>query len=252
MADVVPNIVTSGMSFATLQKGGVSATLELVIGANGTATVDPTTAPTNAASGSGHTLPAANYWSQIVERNGIGMTRPSPASTSQTITLGQQLVVTPHALQTGNTAYDVYLSTVGSTGPFLLAATGQTASTTTFAAPLPANSEAITPTTINTTAFTYTDANGNVKDEVLRIVRSLKNGNFPAEYKRVAREVGTFLQGDAIPFRGALENIAHVRAALAIFTQDLTDIATLIDANPGTIRPTTDGIGNAKMVRTWP
>jgi hypothetical protein len=253
MAAVAPNIVTSGASFATLQQGGVSSFLELVIAANGVKTTDPPSAPTLAASGSGNTLPAATYWGKQVERNGIGTTLPSPASASASVSAGELLTFTRQALQTGNTAYDVYLSTVGSTGPFFLAAAGQTASTTVFTAPLPANSEAVSPPLVNTTAFTYIDAMGNGHNEVLRIVRSIKNGNFPQEYKRAAWEVDTFLRGDAIPYTSMTDNLARFRAAVAILSQALTDIAGLLAANPGTIAPVISVAAQpATTRRTWP
>jgi hypothetical protein len=253
MAAVTPNIVTSGSSFAQLQQSGVSGFLEAVIAANGAATTNPPTAPTLAASGSGGTFPAGTWFAEIVERNGIGTTLPSPASASVTVSAGEDLVVTPHTLQTGNTAYDVYLSDVSAEGPFLLAAAGQTASTTTFTAPPPTNSEAVAPPTVNTTAFTFTDANGNGHNDVLRIVRSLKNGNFPLEYKRAQWEVDTFLRGDPIPYTSMADNLARFRAAVAILSQALTDIATLLAANPGTLTPAISVTSQPATVRrTWP
>jgi hypothetical protein len=251
MAYTSPNITTSGTTFTQLQQGGLTSVLETLITVNKNGTNAPTAAPTLSESGSGGTLPAATYFCVSTESNGVGETTPGPVSAGQAITLGEDLVVTYPALQTGNTARNLYVGT-SSAGPFTLAATGVTASTTTISAPLPVNSFAVAPPTVNSTAFSFTDAKGNVSDFPISNIRSFKNGNFPNTYKNASQAVDAFLRGDPITFNGEIKKLQDFHTAIKVLDQACTDIGTLIDANPGTIRPTQDGTGNGTRTRTQP
>jgi hypothetical protein len=250
MSYTSPTVVASGTTFTQLQQGGLSAHIEKLITAQG-ATLAPTAAPTLAESGSGGTLPAATYYVVVTESNGFGETTASPASTGQAITLGQDLVVTFPTLKTGNTSRNTYVGT-GSTGPFTLAATGTTASTLTITAPLPANSYAVNPPTVNTTGLTYTDGNGNVLNKPLELLRGAKDGNLELAYKYAREIVTDFNRGEPVSFNGMITKFRHAHVVFAMLATVFAEAGVLLDANAGTLGLGTNGIGNTKTKRTWP
>jgi hypothetical protein len=251
MAYTAPTYITSGTTFAQLQAGGLSALLEALITANGGGTAAPTAAPTLAASGSGSTLPATTYWVVCTESNGFGETTASPVSSSQAVTAGQNLVATYPSLKTNNVSRNLYVGT-SSTGPFLLAASGVTASTTTLSAPLPTNSYAVAPPTINTTAFSYSDGNGMTMSDVIVNIRALKTGNFDMVFKKASQAIDAWLHGDPTSFRGLLDKVRHAHAASSAMSRALLEIGGLIDGNAGTLKPTQTGAGTASTTRSWP
>src|SRR5271165_1515320 len=175
MAFTAPNITASGTTFAQFQAGGASGHLELLITANAAASANPTSAPTLAASGTGNTLAAATYYCVITESDGTGETLASPASSSQVVSSAQKLTVTFPSLKSGNTSRNVYLSTVGNTGPWTLYATGITTATFDCTVAAPTNSFAVAPPTVNTTGFTYVDANGITHNKVYQLLRGAKD-----------------------------------------------------------------------------
>jgi hypothetical protein len=249
MAYNAPSITTSGATWANLQTDGLSGVLELLISAQA-ATVAPTSAPTLSETGSGGTLPTATYYVVSTESNGIGETVAGPQA-SQAITLGQKLVITPPSLQSGNTARNYYVGTT-SGGPYLLASSGQTASATTISATLPTNSYAVAPPTINTTGFTYTDANGNVENIPLAQLRGAKYGNIEQTYRYGTQVVRNFLSGNPTPWQGTMVKFRHAHTVIASLNQLMTDIGTLLDANAGTLKIEQLPIGQELTYRGWP
>ncbi len=250
MSYTAPTVVASGTTFAQFQAGGASGHLEKLITAQG-ATLAPTAAPTLAASGSGSTLPAATYYVVVTESNGFGETTASPVSSSQAVTSGQNLVVTFPSLKSGNTSRNTYVGT-GSTGPFTLAGSGTTASTLTISAPLPANSYAMNPPTVNTTGFTYTDSNGIVHNKRLELLRACKDGNFEHVYEYLRQVIYDFNHGMPMSFGGTISRLRDVHAVFAMLDTMCTEAGTLIDANAGTLGTGTNIIGNVTHKRTWP
>ena len=251
MSYTAPTVVASGTTFAEFQAGGASGHLELLITAQG-ATAAPSSAPTLTETGSGGTLPAASdYYAVVTETNGFGETTASPASTGQAITLGQKLVVTFPSLQTGNIARNTYIST-SSTGPFQLVATGTTASSVTVSAPIPTNSYAVNPPTVNTTGLTYVDANLNTLKKPLELLRGAKDGNLEDAYRYLRQVIEEFNSGKPMSFPSAITKLRHAHAVFAMLNTLCSEMGTLIDANAGTLGLTTNSIGNAKSVRTWP
>ena len=251
MAYTNPNISTSSTTFAQLQAGGLSAVLEKLITVNSPANNAPSSAPTLSESGSGGTLPSSTYYVVITETDGNGETTASPASSSQAITLGQNLVVTFPSLQSGNTARNTYVGTA-STGPFSLTATGTTASTLTISAPLPSNSYAVNPPSVNSTAFSYSDKNGNEVCQTLSNIRTAERGNLQTVYNNAAWTVDTWLRGDPVSFPGAIEKLRTRAHGVRGLGEACADIGTLIDANPGHFTPTATGIGGMQQQRFWP
>jgi len=252
MAYTAPSITASGTTFAQFQAGGPSGHLERLIAAQA-ATAAPTVAATTAAGGAGHTLPAASdYYVVVTETNGFGETTASPASAGTAITLGQQLTVTYQTLQTGNTARNLYISTV-STGPFFLCATGQAAATTVLAAPLPAGSYGIIqPPTVNTTGLTYADAAGNTLNMPLQLIRAAKDGNLEMTYQWLCQVIDNFNTGQPMALGAALTKLRHAHAAFAMLATLCSEMGTLIDANPGHFTSVATGIGGQQTVRQWP
>lgn len=249
MAYTAPSITTSGATWANLQTDGLSGVLELLITAQA-ATSAPSGAVTLSETGSGGTLPTATYYVVSTETNGIGETLVA-AQASQAITVGQKLVITPPALQTGNTARNYYIGTT-SGGPYYLASSGQTASATTISATLPSNSYAVKPPTVNTTGFTYTDANGNVENIPLALLRGAKDGNLEDTYQYAANVVRKFLQGEPVPWNGAMMKFRHAHTVFASLAQLMSDVGTLIDANAGTLKSENVGPGLQVPYRGWP
>jgi hypothetical protein len=250
MSYTAPTVVASGTTFAQFQAGGSSGHLELLIAAQA-ATAAPTVAATLSETGSGGTLPAATYYCVVTESNGFGETTAGPASTGQAITLGQDLVCTYQSLKSGNTSRNLYIGTA-STGPFTLAASGVTTGTTTISAPLPANSYAVAPPTVNTTGFTYTDANGTVHNKKLELLRSAKDGNLEFTYEYLRQAVYDFNHGNPVSFGGAIMRIRDAHAVFAMLATLCSEMGTLVDANAGTLGTKQDGIGNTVGKRTWP
>lgn len=237
-----PSIPPSGTTFTELAAAGAGGILEKLLTTMSVATLAPTAAPTLAASGTGGTLPAANYYVQVTETNGIGETLPSPTSAVQAVTLGEDLVVTFAALQTGNVARNVYVGTA-STGPFTLAATGITAGSLTISAPLPTNSYAVAPPTVNTTAL------DTAKISALRAYDKAKLQNV---WDNFAEVVTNFNDGHPVAFNSTQDNLRVAHVAFATLAEVCNEIGTLIDANPGTIKTVATPIGGVKTVRQWP
>ncbi len=253
MSYTSPSITASGTTFAQFQSGGFSGHLELLIAAQPmTPTAAPTSAPTLAASGSGHTLPAASdYYVVITETNGWGETTASPVSSGQAVTTGQELTVTFPTLQTGNTARNVYLGTA-STGPFLLYATGVTSSTFNCTVAPPSNSYAVQPPAISTTGFTYNDSNGNPMNKALELLRGAKCNNLDRAYLWARRVIEEFNSGQPTTFPGTIEKLRKAHIVFASLATVCAEAGTLIDANAGTLNNSTNGIANATRLRNWP
>jgi len=236
-----PVIVASGTTFAQFQASGVSGHLERLIAAQA-ATAAPTAAPTVAQSGSGGTLPAATYYVVVTELNGVGETTVSPVSAGQAITLGQDLVVTFPTLKTGNSSRNTYVG-VAVGGPWYLAATGTTAATVTFSAPLPANSYAVQPPATNSTGLS---------SKKLELLRSAKDGNLQDVYRFHRTLISDLNAGEPIAFNLAGTKLADVAIVYAVLSTMAAEQGVLIDANPGTLATVQTGIGGRRPVRTWP
>ena len=258
MAFTKYTVTPSGATFAQFQAGGLSGILELLVTANLAGTLAPTAAPTLAASGSGGTLAAGNYWVVQTETNGAGETTASPVSAEQAVTSGQDLVITPPALQTGNLARSYYVSSSAlggtSTGPFGLAGDGSTASTFTISAPLPANSFDVAPPTFNSTGLTFKDAAGNTIDETLSNIRAAKTGRLQTVYSNMAQSISEWNHGAPINSMAIAQKARHAAVATAVISEAIYEAATLIDANAGTFYPVTEGgVGTVAGVRrSWP
>lgn len=251
MPYATPTVIASGTTFAQFQAAGLSGHLENLIAAQNVATLAPTVAATLSETGSGGTLPAATYFVVITESNGFGETTAGPVSTGQAITLGQDLVVTFQALKSGNTSRNTYVG-VATGGPFTLAATGTTASTLTISAPLPANSFAKAPPTVNTTGLSYTETNGNVNNLPLSNLRAGESGNLQQVYRKAALLIKEFNSGKPISFGSTISEFRHAHVAIAMLNTLFSEMGTLLDANAGTLARTPNAIGQSVMARTWP
>lgn len=252
MAYTSPSIVASGTTFAQFQGGGPSGHLEKLIAAQ-VATADPTVAPTLSAAGTGGTLPAATYAVRVSETNGIGETLSIAAAATQAVTLGQTLTVTFQSLKSGNTARNVYVSAVGTSGPWTLAGTGITASTLAISAPLPTNSLAgVALPVSNTTALTYTDANGTTINLPLVLARSVEAGKFQAVYQFLGDLIDNFNRGEPMAFTGTVMKLRHAHTAYSLLATLCAEMGTLIDANPGTVNSVSTLVSGAKQKRSWP
>lgn len=160
------------------------------------------------------------------------------------------------ALQTGNTARNIYLTAAGgASGSETLWATGVTTTTYTFSTAPATNSLAgNVPPTASRTGLTYLDNSGNTINKSLAMLRGAKNFNLETAYRFAAQVERDFNRGDAFSFSSYMQQLRHAHTVFAAINQALTDIGTLMDANPGTIRPTTaGGVGTVSTSRrSWP
>ena len=257
MAFTAPNILASGTTWAQLQAGGASGHLEKLITANIAGSAAPTSAATATATGggsSGGLLAAGTYYFVFTETDGTGETTVSPEGSQLTVASTNQPQFTFPSLKTGNTARNLYLGKVNgsSGGPYTLYASGITTTTYTAATAAPTNSFAVNPPTVNTTAFSYTDANGNVANFAYQYIRSAKDGNLQTVYNMLSKIVDNFIKGDPVTFNGEIMKLRHVGTAFTTLATLVNEIGTLVDANAGTLGPATTGIGGSGKSRTWP
>jgi len=204
-----------------------------------------------AASGTGNTLAANTYYVVITETNGWGETTASPASASQVVSAAQKLTVTFPTLKTGNTARNVYLG-LASGGPFALYATGITTATFDCTVAAPTNSYAVAPPSVTTTGLSWTDANGNVVNTPLKLLRAAKQGRLEDVFLYYAQVVRDFNQGNPLSFPAAVTKLRHCHVVSSVLATMCAEAGVLLDANPGTLATAATGIQGRKMVRTWP
>jgi len=257
MAYPAPNIIPSGTTWAQLQSAGASGHLERLIAANAPGSNAPNTAATATATGggsSGGSLAAGTYYFVFTETDGTGETTPSPPGLQLTVAAGNIPQFTFPSLQAGNSARNLYLGAVGGSagGPYLLYATGIAATTFSASAAAPTNSYAVSPPIVNTTAFSYVDANGNTVNFAYQYIRAAKDGNLADVYRALGKLVDDYLRGDPASWSAVIAKLRHVGTTFATLATLVNEIGTLIDANAGTIKPTTNGIGTSTKQRTWP
>jgi hypothetical protein len=167
----------------------------------------------------------------------------TPPATNTTSTNIPKLTAFP-ALQTGNSARNVYLTAAGgASGSEVLYAREQTASTFTFSALAPTSNYAVALPTVNTTAFAVLD---------YQMLRSVKSGKFEDVYRRLRTLIDDFNRGSPVGHATELFNLKRVHNVVAVLAQLCSEMGTLIDANPGHVGYMQSGIGNAGQKRTWP
>ncbi len=252
MAYTSPSIAPSGTTFAQFQAGGVSGQLERLIAANFSATAAPS-APTLSPTGGGNTggnLAAGTYYVKVTETNGTGETTASP-EVSVTIASGNVPQVTFAALQTGNTARNVYVGTA-SAGEVLYSS-GITTGTFNLSTAIPTNSYAVPVPTVNTTGLTNTSgAGGVVGNRKLAGLRACERGRLQAVWADMAWLISQFNRGEPASFGDVLTKLRDAHTVFAVLTQLCAEMGTLIDANPGHLTHVSTGIGGQKTVRQWP
>ena len=249
MSYTPPTVVASGTTFAQLQAAGVSGHLERLITAQGARSPD-VLAATLSETGSGGTLPAATYYVVQTESNGFGETTVSPTSSGQAITLGQNLVITPPSLKTGNIAPTLRRDGLdrpvhaGGQRPDRLDDRRSGAAAEQFVRGRSA--------TVNTTGLTYVDSKGITSNTALSLIRSAKDGNLQDVYNFLRTEVTNFLRGNPVPVSGLVMKLRHANAAFQMYATLCQEMGTLIDANAGTLGTKQDTIGFNVAKRTWP
>ena len=257
MSYPAPNIIPSGTTWAQLQAAGASGHLERLIAANAPGSSSPTTAATATATGgasSGGSLAPGTYYFVFTETDGTGETTASPQSVQLTVATGNIPQFTFPNLQAGNSARNLYLGAVGGPtgGPYSLYATGITTTTFNASTAAPTNSYAVSPPNVNSTAFSYTDANGHTLNYAYQYIRSAKDGHLADVYRALGKLVDDYLRGDPASWSGVIAKLRHVGTTFATLATLVNEIGTLVDANAGTIKPTTNGIGSGTTQRNWP
>jgi hypothetical protein len=177
----------------------------------------------------------------------------TPPAANTTTTSIPKITAFP-ALQTGNAARNIYITSPGGgSGNELLYATGVTATTFTFSVAAPTNSFAVKLPTGNTTGFVYADANGNVMNTVVKYLRGYKQGQPEKEYQDLVELVEQINRGEPVSYVGVATKLKHHATVYAVLATMLNEISALYDANPGTLRPTIPVAGMLPQVRrSWP
>ncbi len=254
MSYVAPNVPSSGAVLSQLVGGGASGLLNLIV--TGMATTSaPVTAPTVSAAGnstSGGLLAAGGYLCEFTETNGVGETTISPQSAAMTVaTAGIPLITFP-ALQTGNTARNLYITPAnGASGTEVLYVTGVTATTVALGTAATTTSDIIAPPTTNSTGLSYTDANGVVIPTTANFLKAAKNGHLDEPYKQLASALDDYSRGDPVSITEILRKIRQAHTAFLAMAKVCNDAGVLIADNPGYIRKTTQGPGMITKVRAW-
>ena len=245
MAYAAPSVTSSGFAFSDLQAKGVTGLLEKLISVNTTVTAAPTAAPTGVAA-SGGTLPNATYYFVCTETNGFGETTASPASTGVAANNQKITVTFPSPRKTGNTATNVYGGTSAS-GPFTLVVKGQTGTTYDVTA-LPTDSRtAAQPPTTNTAGMANIGAPRKIS-----FTHAAEKGNLQDVYRFLASIVSAFNAGKPIDTQEIDRKLNDVHVPIALLNQLCTEVGTLLDANRGSIKNTSNGAGVSTTVRQWP
>ncbi len=254
MAYTVPNVPASGAVLSQLVAGGASGLLNLII-TGMAATAAPVTAPTVSGAGvstAGGLLAAGGYLVEFTETNGVGETTISPQSAAMTVaTAGIPLITFP-ALQTGNTARNLYVTPAnGASGTEVLYVTGVTATTVALGAAVTTTSDVVVPPTTNSTGLSYTDGNGNVIPTTMNFLRAAKNGNLQEPYKLLASAIDDYSRGDPMSIAAILRKIQHAHTAFLAMAEVCKSAGVLISNNAGYIRTTNQGPGMITKIRAW-
>jgi hypothetical protein len=167
----------------------------------------------------------------------------SPIPGSNTTSTNQPVVTLP-ALQTNNVGRNLYLTAPGgTTGTETLYQAGITTTTFTMNKALTLGAKAL-PTANNTTML----ANGKMV-EFTRYEESRRTGRI---FDRARTAVYEFLYGSPVSQQDAIQRFKEAHAAIAIYDKAMTEIGTLMDANPCHIINVTQGSGGTGQKRVWP
>lgn len=118
----------------------------------------------------------------------------------------------------------------------------------------PKNSLSVAPPSFNSTGFSYVDASGATDNFVYQYVRAGENNNLQMVYNGLRQVLYEFNRGAPVPFSGVTAKERHYATTFALLSTMTNEVGALIDANPGTIRPVTDGgVGTVSALRrSWP
>jgi hypothetical protein len=167
----------------------------------------------------------------------------APPTTNTTTTNIPKITAFP-ALQTGNSARNIYLTAPGgASGSEVLYAREQTGSTFTFSSVAPASNYAVPLPTVNMSGFQALD---------YQMLRSVKNGKLQDVYGRFRQIIADFNHGTPVTLAQHLFNLKRIHLVFATLAQLSSEIGTLVDSNPGHIGYTQTGIGGSGRKRTWP
>jgi hypothetical protein len=168
----------------------------------------------------------------------------TPAPTVNTTTTTIPKITAFPSLQPGNLARNIYISPAGGgPGSEVLYARETTASTFTFNLVPPASNYAAAPPTANTTGYNALD---------YQLIRAAKDGNLEDIYRRLRQIVYDFNHGAPVGHANCLLSLKRVHNAFIVLAQLCSEMGALIEANPGHIKVTQNGIGDATTKRTWP
>ncbi len=222
--------------------------------------------------GSTYVCKSAAWFNQLAPTGAAGA-RAIPGTNSAVIyepttnaSSTNQPVVTFPSLQAGNNARNLYVTPAGGgSGSESQYATGVTTTTYTLSAAAPAaivkpptinstvNSAAVFPTVTNTTGLTATNpVSGFVGNPRLQGINSIFTGRFKEQvWAPLEKIVGEFLRGEPVPYETVVEKVRDAHVPIAALAELVTELGTLLDANPGHYTLSQNAITNMKTIRAW-
>lgn len=84
--------------------------------------------------------------------------------------------------------------------------------------------------------------------------RAAEHGNLQEVYDRAAISLDRWLRGDPMALNAVETQLVYAQTAFMAIAEAFTNIGALVDANPGSLHPSTSGgVGTvSSTVRTWP
>ena len=230
---VTPAPITSGAVLSDLSGGGMGAVLDLMITANPAIAVPTVAATVSTSTGTPLTqLASGTYYCTYTWSNAAGETTDGAAHAAEsaqfTVVFNTSHVrITIPALPTGATHANIYITlTNGAVHTEVLYASGITTTTydvgsATYGDP------ARVPPTANTTDYNQID--------VLRLVNSMRRGDFQAVWRKYNDSLGAFFQGDPITTAECMRSLHVCHVVVGMWNKAMTDIGTLVFQHPGTL-----------------
>jgi hypothetical protein len=95
-------------------------------------------------------------------------------------------------------------------------------------------------------------AQAGLNTPTTELLRSAKNNNLQDAYKFFRSTVEQFIAGQPVATAAIKAQMLAAQTTFALYATLANEIGVLVDANPGSLHNSTNGIGNAIVKRTWP
>jgi len=97
-------------------------------------------------------------------------------------------------------------------------------------------------------------ASNSVTGAALIATRAATTGNLQSTYNAAATSLDRWLRGDPMATNAIETALVNAQTAFMVIAEAFTEIGALVDANAGSLHPSTSGgVGTvSSTVRTWP